>query len=50
MKKEKLTSSQVKAADRYPGASIDIADNEKVDSKLVRDRVKTENNNPQNNL
>ncbi len=35
-----------KATDVYPGAAIDKADSEEVDQALVKERVKTENNNP----
>lgn len=31
-----------------PGASIDIADDENVDAKVVTERTKTLNNNPRN--
>lgn len=35
-----------KAAGQYPGASVDIADTEKVDPKLVKERTKTLDFNP----
>ena len=37
---------EVPAADLFPGAAIDVDDNEKVDPKEVKARVKTQNNNP----
>ncbi|MCH5219502.1 MAG: hypothetical protein J1F20_02940 [Muribaculaceae bacterium] len=47
--KDNLTKKQVKAADKYPGVAINIADSDKVSSKLVKERVKAQNNNPRNN-
>ncbi len=46
MKTEKETK---KAADIYPGADINVADNEKVTERLERERTKTLNNNPRDN-
>lgn len=46
---EKNNNSRRCGAKKYPGVAIDVADNEKVDSKLVKERVKVENNNPRNN-
>lgn len=44
---ENLSKSvQDHAADFYPGANIDIADDEKVTAQAVKNRVKTQNNNP----
>ena len=37
------------AANIFPGVSVDIADDEKVSNKLVKERTKTLNNNPRNN-
>lgn len=37
------------AANTFPGVSVDIADDEKVSNKLVKERTKTLNNNPRNN-
>lgn len=47
--KEKLTNEQVNAVNNYPGAQVDVADGEKITAKAVRERVKTQNNNPRNN-
>lgn len=33
----------------YPGVAVDRADNDKTDSKLVKEDVKDLNNNPRNN-
>ena len=50
MKKTLETQQEeVKSAQNYPGAAIDIADDEKVNDRLVKERVKVENNNPRNN-
>lgn len=37
------------AADLYPGASIDKADREKVDPKLVKQETRILNDNPRDN-
>lgn len=34
------------ATDIYPGAAVDKADNEHVDSAEIKERTKAENNNP----
>ena len=34
--------------EQYPGIAIDVADDEKVDAKLVKERTNTLNNNPEN--
>lgn len=46
--KKKITTAQVKAADKYPGAAINIADDEEVTRIMVKDRVAMQNNNPRN--
>lgn len=43
-----LSQEEVDAA-KYPGVAIDIADDEKVDENLVKERTKALNNNPRNN-
>lgn len=48
-KDTKLTKEQKQAADKYAGAAINVADEEKVSAKLVKERIKVENNNPRNN-
>lgn len=45
---ESITESTARKGDQYPGTAIDIADDEKVNPSMVRDRVKVENNNPRN--
>lgn len=47
--KEKITESQTHAINNYPGAAINVADNEKVTSRMVKQRVRVQNNNPRNN-
>lgn len=44
----KVTEAEVKSVDRYAGASVDIADDETVDTALVKERTKTLNDNPRN--
>lgn len=44
--KDKTKETLESAAELYPGAAVDKADKEKVDEQLVKERVKTENNNP----
>lgn len=36
-------------AGTFPGVAIDIADKEKTDRKLVKERTRAINNNPRNN-
>lgn len=43
------SKGQTPAPDIYPGASVNQADNKKVDKKLVKERTATLNNNPRNN-
>lgn len=45
-KKKTTTEEYVKDVEKYPGAAIDSADKEEVDSALVKERTKTLNNNP----
>lgn len=44
---KKLTKEQID--DLYPGAAIDAADDDKTNAALVKERTKTQNNNPRNN-
>lgn len=44
MENKKLTPEQIKAANTKPGAAINIADDEKVNPRLVKERVATQNN------
>lgn len=37
------------SADKFPGVAVDIANDEMVSKKLVKERTKTLNNNPRNN-
>lgn len=37
------------SADNYPGAAVNIADDCKVDSEMVKEDVKNLNNNPRSN-
>lgn len=46
--KKTITSEQEEGAKKYPGGAYDIADDEKVTEKLVKDQVKIQNNNPRN--
>lgn len=48
-KTKKITKEETIGARDYAGVAINIADNDKVSEKLVKDRVKVENNNPRNN-
>ena len=45
------TTDEIKntSASEYPGVAIDIADNDKTNEKLVKERTATINNNPRNN-
>lgn len=45
---KELTDAMRKAADNYAGAAIDIADDEKVTPKSVKERTKVINLNPRN--
>lgn len=50
-KTEKTTPTQAEkdhAADKYPGAAIDRADDGKVSQKTIDERTRTLNNNPRN--
>lgn len=38
-----------KAVHDYPGMAVDVADKEKVDPKMVKQRTKTLNDNPRDN-
>lgn len=49
MKPKGKNTKSVKTAAEYPGVSIDIADSEKVDSELVKERTHTLDNNPRDN-
>lgn len=42
------TCNQTEKSADYPGVAINIADDEKVDSKLVKERTEELNNNPRN--
>ena len=46
-KKHDITATE--AQKKYPGAEIDKADKDKVDSRLVKEETKDLNNNPRNN-
>lgn len=46
-KKHDITAAE--AQKKYPGAEIDKADKDKVDSRLVKEETKDLNNNPRNN-
>lgn len=49
MENKKPTTAQEKTSTEiYPGAAVDINDDEKVDGKLVKERTRTLNNNPRN--
>ncbi len=49
-KKDKVTEQQETAAEKqYPGAAIDYADDERENTEMVKDDVKSLNNNPRNN-
>lgn len=37
------------SVDYLPGTAVDVADDEKVDEKMVDNRTKTENDNPRDN-
>ncbi|MDE6306610.1 MAG: hypothetical protein K2L90_08495 [Muribaculaceae bacterium] len=39
---------KVKDVEQYPGISVNCADDNAVDPKLVKERTKTLNNNPRN--
>lgn len=39
---------EAKASDEFPGVAIDMADDDKVSKKLVKERTETLNNNPRN--
>ncbi len=43
---EKLDNEIRKAVDDLPGVAVDVADDETVDTDLVKERTKTLNNNP----
>lgn len=47
-KNSSTKKEQVNAEKKYPGVAIDVADDEKVDKKTVRERTETLNNNPRN--
>lgn len=49
MTKHKKPSKEATQAIKYPGVAEDIADEEKVDKRLVKQATKELNNNPQNN-
>lgn len=38
-----------KAIHDYPGMAVDVADKEKIDPKMVKQRTKTLNDNPRDN-
>lgn len=40
----------VEGTDEFPGAAVDVADNEKVTEEAVKSAVKELNNNPRNSL
>lgn len=46
---QNLNQTQTEAAKDYPGAAINIADNDKVTPALVKERTQIQNNNPRNN-
>lgn len=46
VKKCNCEKSADKAVDKYPGAAVNIADNEKVNPDLVKERTKTLDMNP----
>ncbi|MDO5395221.1 MAG: hypothetical protein Q4F07_04575 [Bacteroidales bacterium] len=46
MAKDKIN---IKETDEYPGAEINVADNEKISPKLVKERTKSLNDNPRDN-
>lgn len=45
---EERTDGITRAAEDYPGAAINVADSQKSDPALVKERTKTLNNNPRN--
>lgn len=47
MKTEKKT--EVKETEKYPGVAVDVADDDKVTEKAVKQDVKKLGNNPRNN-
>lgn len=40
--------NKTKSIDTMPGVEINVADNDKVNKELVKERTKTLNNNPRN--
>lgn len=42
-------TEEEKSADTLPGVAIDIADDEKVSKKAIKERTEALNNNPENN-
>lgn len=48
-KKAHLNGHQTTAADTKPGASVDVADNDRRDHRLEKQDTEMLNNNPRNN-
>lgn len=48
-KESTIQKEQTTALKNYPGAAINKADKNKVSPEMVKERVKTQNNNPRNN-
>lgn len=46
--KTKKTNQSEKPAQDYAGVAVNIADDNTVDAKMVKDRTKSMNNNPRN--
>ena len=46
---ENKKTLEEKGLKKDPGVAYDIADEEKVNSKMVKDQIKIQNNNPRNN-
>ncbi|MCM1356854.1 MAG: hypothetical protein NC212_10670 [Staphylococcus sp.] len=49
MEKTNKKEKEVKSSQKYPGVSVNIADDNKVNPEMVKNDVKELNNNPRNN-